>query len=441
MALEFKLPELGENIESGDVVSVLVAVGDTVSEGQSLLEIEAGKASMEIPSPAAGTITAVHVASGDTIEIGQLAFTIEEGEGAAAPAEEPAAAAEPEPEAPAEESAPKAEAPAAEAPAPASSAKEEPAPAPKAEPAPEPKAEPAPAPVSAEKAVSAAPNVRRLARELGVDIHQVEASTPNGRVSLEDVKLFAKISISTGGGARKSTSTGAMRVEKMSAIRKATMSHMTHCWTTIPHVTQHDMADITKLEELRKRFAPKAEAAGAKLTITAILLKVVASALKVFPNFNCSIDPEKAEIIYKDFYNIGIAVDTEKGLMVPVIQDADQKNMVDIAQDLGAIAKKARAGEISLADMQNGTFTITNLGGIGGSFFTPIVNSPEVAILGVGRAIMDPCIGKNELCAPRLRMPLSLSYDHRIIDGADGARFLRWIVEAIEEPMLISLEG
>jgi pyruvate dehydrogenase E2 component (dihydrolipoamide acetyltransferase) len=435
MALEFKLPELGENIESGDVVSVLVAVGDTVSEGQSLLEIEAGKASMEIPSPAAGTITAVHVASGDTIEIGQLAFTIEEGEGATAPAEEAAPAAEPEPEAPVEESAPKAEALAAEAPAPAPPAKEEPAPAPKAE------QKPAPAPVSAEKAVSAAPNVRRLARELGVDIHQVEASTPNGRVSLEDVKLFAKSSISTGGGARKSTSTGAMRVEKMSAIRKATMNHMTHCWTTIPHVTQHDMADITKLEELRKRFAPKAEAAGAKLTITAILLKVVASALKVFPNFNCSIDPEKAEIIYKDFYNIGIAVDTEKGLMVPVIQDADQKNMVDIAQDLGAIAKKARAGEISLADMQNGTFTITNLGGIGGSFFTPIVNSPEVAILGVGRAIMDPCIGKNELCAPRLRMPLSLSYDHRIIDGADGARFLRWIVEAIEEPILISLEG
>ena len=177
------------------------------------------------------------------------------------------------------------------------------------------------------------------------------------------------------------------------------------------------------------------------MTVTAILMKVVASALKVFPNFNCSIDPEKGEIIYKDFYNLGIAVDTEKGLMVPVIRDADQKNMVDIAVDLGEIAKKARAGKIGLSDMQGGTFTITNLGGIGGTFFTPIVNSPEVAILGVGRAVMDPCIGKNDLCAPRLRMPLSLSYDHRIIDGADGARFLRWIVEAIEEPMLISLEG
>jgi pyruvate dehydrogenase E2 component (dihydrolipoamide acetyltransferase) len=429
MALEFKLPELGENIEGGDVVNILVAVGDAVTEGQSLLEIEAGKASMEIPSPATGTISAVHVAQGDTINVGQLAFTIEAGEAVAAPAPATAPSPEPAPAVPVVEKAP--------APAPA------PVPAPKAaKPAPAPAPSPAPAPASPVKAVSAAPNVRRLARELGVDIHEVEPAEPGARISLEDVKNFAKAGLAGGGGKlRKASAQGAVRVEKMSAIRKATMQHMTHCWTTIPHVTQHDMADITKLEELRKRFAPKAEAAGAKLTVTAILTKVVASALKVFPNFNCSIDPEKAEIIYKNFYNIGIAVDTEKGLMVPVIPDADKKNMVDIAVDLGEIAKKARAGAITLADMQGGTFTITNLGGIGGSFFTPIVNSPEVAILGVGRAIMDPCIGKNELCAPRLRMPLSLSYDHRIIDGADGARFLRWIVEAIEEPMLISLEG
>jgi pyruvate dehydrogenase E2 component (dihydrolipoamide acetyltransferase) len=428
MAFEFKLPELGENIASGDVVNVLVAAGDTVTEGQSLLEIEAGKASMEIPSPAAGTITAVHVKQGDTVEVGQLAFTIEAGGAAAASA--PAAAVEDKP-------APAPKAPAAEEPAP----KAEPAPAPKAVPVPKPEPTPAPAPAAADKAVSAAPNVRRLARELGVDIHQVEPTGAGGRISLEDVKNFARNSIA-GGGARKGGGVqGSTRVEKMSAIRKATMQHMAHCWTTIPHVTQHDMADITKLEQLRKRFAPKAEAVGAKLTVTAILVKVVAAALKVFPKFNCSIDPEKAEIIYKNFYNIGIAVDTEKGLMVPVIRDADGKSIIDIAEDLGGIAKKARAGQISLDDLKGGTFTITNLGGIGGSFFTPIVNSPEVAILGVGKAIMDPCIGKNELCAPRLRMPLSLSYDHRIIDGADGARFLRWIVDAIEEPILISLEG
>lgn len=433
MALEFKLPELGENIEGGDVVGVLVAAGDAVSEGQSILEIEAGKASMEIPSPVSGTVKAVHVAQGDSVKIGQLVFTIEEGEGASASASTEAAADKPadeptpDPEpAPAVEEAPKAEA----APAPAA-----PAPAPKKEPA------PAPSPAPAAKAVSAAPNVRRLARELGVDIHNVEPTGAGGRISLEDVKNYAKSSISSGGGSKGGGVQGSTRVEKMSAIRKATMNHMTHCWTTIPHVTQHDMADITKLEQLRKRFAPKAEAVGAKLTVTAILVKVVAAALKVFPKFNCSIDPEKAEIIYKNFYNIGIAVDTEKGLMVPVIRGVDGKSIIDIAEDLGAIAAKARAGQIGLDDMQGGTFTVTNLGGIGGSFFTPIVNSPEVAILGVGRAIMDPCIGKNELCAPRLRMPLSLSYDHRIIDGADGARFLRWIVDAIEEPILISLEG
>jgi len=369
MALEFKLPELGENIEGGDVVSVLVEVGDAVSEGQSILEIEAGKASMEIPSPASGTVSAVHVSQGDSIEIGQLVVTIEEGGTEAKPSE----------------SAPAEEKPAEEKPAPADEPEQEPAPAEETTPEPAPVAEEAPkpapapepaAPAPAEKAVSAAPNVRRLARELGVDIHAVTPSSSNGRISMEDVKQYAKAGLSGGSVVRKPGSTGGTRVEKMSAIRKATMNHMAHCWATIPHVTQHDMADITKLEQLRKRFAPKAEAAGAKLTVTAILVKVVAAALKVFPNFNCSIDPEKAEIIYKDFYNIGIAVDTDKGLMVPVIQDAEQKNMVDIAQDLGGIAQKARAGQITLEDMQNGTFTITNLGGIGGSFFTPIVNAP-----------------------------------------------------------------
>lgn len=427
MAIEFKLPELGENIESGDVVNVLVEVGDSVTEGQSILEIEAGKASMEIPSPTTGTISAVHIVQGETVSVGQLAFTLEPGGGA-----EAAQAVVPEVEEP---------------PLPVSNDAVL-APAPTVEV--EPNAEvievqpveqtPAETPVVEKKApVSAAPNVRRLARELGVDIHEVECPS-GGRISLEDVKGHARKCIETGGSPRGSVS-GDVRVEKMNTIRKATMEHMSHCWKTIPHVTQHDMADITKLEQLRKRFAPKAEAVGAKLTVTAVLVKVVAAALKVFPKFNCSIDSEKAEILYKEFYNIGIAVDTERGLMVPVIRGADQKNMVEIAEDLGGIATKAREGRISLDDLSGGTFTITNLGGIGGSFFTPIVNAPEVAILGVGKAIMDPCIGKNELCAPRLRMPLSLSYDHRIIDGADGARFLRWIVEAIEEPMLISLEG
>jgi pyruvate dehydrogenase E2 component (dihydrolipoamide acetyltransferase) len=411
--IEFKLPDLGENIESGDVISVLVSAGDSVTEGQSLLEIEAGKASMEIPSPATGKVTAVHVAQGDTVSVGQLAFTIEAVGGvapAAAPAPAPAAAPAPAPEPSREPEQPVVVAP----------------------PPPPPAPEPVHQKPVASKAVSAAPNVRRLARELGVDIHSVTPSTEGGRISLEDVKHFAKSTLSTGGGGSRPSIQGATRVEKMSAIRKATMNHMVHCWATIPHVTQQDWADITHIDTLRKQFAKKAEAHGAKLTVTAILVKVVASALKAFPNFNCSIDPEKAEIIYKDFYNIGIAVDTDKGLMVPVIRDADQKNMIELAMDLGGIAAKAREGNIAPSDLQGGTFTITNLGGIGGTFFTPIVNSPEVAILGVGRAVKQD---------GRLMMPLSLSYDHRIIDGADGARFIRWIVEALEEPLLLSLEG
>ncbi len=407
--IEFKLPDLGENIESGDVINVLVAEGDSVTEGQSLLEIEAGKASMEIPSPATGTVSAIHVAQGDTISVGQLVFTIEGSAAAAAPAPKPAPA------------------PAA---APAAPTREPEQPVVVAPPPPPPAPEPA-KPVKPANAVSAAPNVRRLARELGVDIHQVAPSVTGGRISMEDVKHFAKSSLENGGGAGSRPSVqGASRVEKMSGIRKATMNHMTHCWTTIPHVTQQDWADITHIDELRKKFAKKAEAEGAKLTVTAILVKVVASALKAFPNFNCSIDADAAEIIYKDFYNIGIAVDTPKGLMVPVIRDADQKNMIELAKDLGGIAAKAREGRIALADLQGGTFTITNLGGIGGTFFTPIINAPEVAILGVGRAVQQD--GK-------LMMPLSLSYDHRIIDGADGARFIRWIVEALEEPLLLAL--
>ncbi|MDF7825750.1 2-oxo acid dehydrogenase subunit E2 [Pontiellaceae bacterium B12227] len=415
--VEFKLPDLGENIESGDIISILVAEGDTVTKEQPLLEIEAGKANMEIPSPAAGTISSVHVAQGDTVSVGQLAFTIEAtGDVAAAPAPKP----EPAPEA--------APAPAA---APASREPQQPVVvAPPPPPAPEPVKQVRPA-----NAVSAAPNVRRLARELGVDIHQVKPSREGGRISMEDVKNHAKGTIERGGGgsvASRPSVQGATRVEKMSGIRKATMNHMTHCWTTIPHVTQQDWADITHIDELRKKFAKKAEVHGAKLTVTAILVKVVASALKAFPNFNCSIDADAAEIIYKDFYNIGIAVDTDKGLMVPVIRDADQKNMIELAQDLGGIAAKAREGKIGLEDLKGGTFTISNLGGIGGTFFTPIINSPEVAILGVGRAVKQD---------GRMMMPLSLSYDHRIIDGADGARFIRWIVEALEEPLLLALEG
>jgi len=420
MAVEFKLPELGENIESGDITNLLVAVGDTVAKGQSVLEIEAGKATMEIPAPADGKISALHVATGDTVEVGQLVLEIEDGgqktEGSG---QKPEPAPEPEPVV-------------EEEPKPEPVVEEEPEPVVEEKPAPESRIPNPESPQLAKPAVSAAPSVRRLARELGVDIHRVPATGPAGYITAEDVKTFAKQSL------EGAPSTGATRVEKMNAVRKATMKHMSHCWATIPHVTQHDTADITKLEELRKRFAPNAEAAGAKLTMTAILIKVIASALKKHPKFNCSIDPEKGEIIYKDFYNIGIAMDTPKGLLVPVIRDGDKKNMVDLALELKELAQKARDGKIAPAELKGGTFTFTNLGIIGGSFFTPIVNSPEVAILGTGRACWESCPDGGE---KKFKLPLSLSYDHRIIDGADGARFLKWIIDAIEEPLLLSLEG
>lgn len=410
--MEFKLPDLGENIESGEIVNVLVAVGDSIAEGQSVLEIEAGKATMEIPSPVSGTVSALSVAAGDTVAIGQLVMEFETGgqksEGKPVPVPEPVV----------EEKAPE-------------PVVEEPEPAPSTPDLRPPTSKPA-----VELPVSAAPNVRRLARELGVDVHQVPATGPNGYVTAEDVKGFTKTNLRTKSAAWAGDS--GERTEKMSAVRKATMKHMEHCWATIPHVTQHDVADITKLEELRKRYAPRAEAAGAKLTMTAILIKVIASALKVHPKFNCTIDPDKAEIVYKNYYNIGIAMDTPKGLLVPVVKDGDKKNFIELAQELGALADKAREGKIQAGDLKGGTFTFTNLGGIGGSFFTPIVNSPEVAILGTGRAKWEPGIEDGK---KHFRLPLSLSYDHRIIDGADGARFLKWIVEAIEEPMLLSLEG
>jgi pyruvate dehydrogenase E2 component (dihydrolipoamide acetyltransferase) len=461
--MEFKLPDLGENIESGDVTQVLVAVGDTVSEGQSVLEIEAGKATMEIPSPAAGTVSALKVAQGDTVSVGQLVMELEEKAGSGK-AETPKPESKPEPvveektpepdlssealakeEPVVEKKAPEPvveEKPAA-APAPVAEAKPEPAPVPETrnskletpQPA-QPVSDLRPPTSEAVKplAVSASPSVRRLARELGVDIHQIPPTGPAGYITQDDVKEYAKRTLSQGG----IPVAGPTRVEKMSGVRKATLKHMTHCWTTIPHVTQHDTADITKLELLRKQYAPRAEAAGAKLTMTAIIIKVIASALKKHPKFNCSINPEKSEIIYKDYYNIGIAMDTPKGLLVPVITAGDKKNIVELALELKALAERAREGKLSVTDLKGGTFTFTNLGIIGGSFFTPIVNSPEVAILGSGRAHWESCPDGGE---KRFKLPLSLSYDHRIIDGADGARFLKWVIDAMEEPLLLSLEG
>ena len=226
----------------------------------------------------------------------------------------------------------------------------------------------------------------------------------------------------------------------MRGVRRKTAQHLAEAWNVIPHVTQQDKADITELEQLRARFAPKAEEAGGKMTVTAIALKVVASAIKVFPQFNASIDMAKEEIVYKQYINVGVAVDTDRGLLVPVIRDVDKKNIVELAAELTQLSKKARDKKLSPEEMEGGTFTITNLGGIGGTGFSPIVNHPEVAILGLSRSSMEP-VWINRKFEARLVLPLSLSYDHRLIDGADAARFLRWIAEAFEQPFLLSVQG
>ncbi|MEX2670827.1 MAG: dihydrolipoamide acetyltransferase family protein [Phycisphaeraceae bacterium] len=433
MAVEFKLPDLGENVESADVLDVLVKPGDRVEKEQPVLEAETEKATMEIPSSVAGVVKEVNVSKGDTIKVGQLVLTLDEAEGdgkAEAPKkEEPKQEEKPaEPEKKAEKQEKPAEEPTRPTPtdvspdAPQTTVASAPPPAPKGDRLP----------------IAAAPSTRQFAREIGVDIHEVEGTEAGGRISIEDVKNHARSRAASGGGG---AATGPRSTrEPMSKVRKVTARHMAKAWATIPHVTIHDKADVTDIERMRQRFKKKAEQAGGKLTITAIFVKVVASALRSFPSVNASIDVESSEIEYKNFYNIGVAVDTPRGLVVPVIRDADEKSVFEIARELTEISGKARDGKLTLEDMSGGTFTITNLGSIGTGFFTPIVNHPEVGILGMGRALQEP-VFKDGQFVPRLLAPLSLSFDHRLVDGADGARFLRWIVDAAENPLLMSFEN
>jgi pyruvate dehydrogenase E2 component (dihydrolipoamide acetyltransferase) len=296
--------------------------------------------------------------------------------------------------------------------------------------------------------------VRRLAREIGVDINDVQGTGPEGRISEEDVKEHARRILSSVGTAlTRGTGQPAATVplpdfskwgeidrQPMSNIRRKTAEHLSHAWNTIPHVTQCDKADITPMEELRAKFRKQVEKAGGTLTVTAVLVKVLAAAVKQFPEFNASIDVANNAIIYKKYVNVGVAVDTEYGLLVPVIRNADEKNIEQLAVELHQLSEKARAKKLALEEMIGGGISISNLGGIGGTYFTPIVNWPEVAILGVSRGIIEP-VWKNDKFEPRQMLPLSLSYDHRVIDGANAMRFLRWVVEAIEQPFLLSLLG
>jgi pyruvate dehydrogenase E2 component (dihydrolipoamide acetyltransferase) len=425
-----------------------------------VLELETDKATIEVPSSADGRVIEVTVTVGQKVNVGQTILRLEHGAGAAAsatPATAPVAApAPPPPTAPAPEPARPSTSVVPAAPVVVERMPAEPrgskvvdisrAVRPPSEPA-EPILPSAPA----------APSVRRLARELGVDIHDVSGTGPGGRISIEDVKAHAKRLI-TGAQAAAATRAhgaalpaeplpdfsrwGAVERQPLRAVRRKTAEHLTAAWLAIPHVTQHELADVTALEDLRKKYAKTVETAGGHLTFTAIATKIVAAALKAFPQFNAAIDLANDQLIYRKYVHIGIAVDTDRGLLVPVVRDADKKNIVQIAAEITQLSEKARARKISLDEMQGGCFSISNLGGIGGTFFTPLVNSPEVAILGISRAKMEPVYDKaTGAFVARLMLPLSLSYDHRVIDGADGARFLRWVAEAFEQPFLLTLQG
>ncbi|MGO9124903.1 MAG: dihydrolipoyllysine-residue acetyltransferase [Terriglobales bacterium] len=448
---EFKLPELGENIDQGELVRLMISPGARVSEGQPVMELETDKAVVEVPSSVTGIVKDVLVKQGEKVKVGQIIFTLEGG--AAPPAEKPK-------HAPVEHLSGQHAARLAFQAAIQAEGKTEEQALPPDKPYPAPPAFTMPAQLSKVaganqgEPVPAAPHVRRLARELGIDIHAVKGSGPAGRISKDDVKNYSKSLLASATAAAQAPHGTQLaqpdlpdfakwgKIERVSirGVRRKTAEHLWQAWTTIPHVTQQDHADITELEQLRARFAPKAQEAGGKMTVTAIALKVCASALKIFPQFNASIDMAKEEIVYKQYINIGVAVDTDRGLLVPVIRDVDKKNIVELATELTQLSVKAREKKLSAEEMQGGTFTITNLGGIGGTGFSPIVNHPEVAILGLSRSSMAP-VWLNGKFEPRLVLPLSLSYDHRLIDGADAARFLRWIAEAFEQPFLLSVQG
>ncbi|NOT27524.1 MAG: branched-chain alpha-keto acid dehydrogenase subunit E2 [Acidobacteria bacterium] len=442
---EFKVPELGESVTGGDVTRVLIKVGDVVSRDQPVLELETDKATIEVPSSVAGTVTEIRVKQGDKIKVGAVVFVADDAgapaaasaESPKAPAAAPAAAPQPaEPPAKAEQSTKVVSMPARQAQEPQKAAKVE-------------AAEPPKPRSPRQSAAPAAPSVRRLAREIGVDIDAVQGSGSEGRISEEDVKEHARRLLTEAPVARAGAASpgvplpdferwGVVDRQPMSNIRRTTSERLSHAWNTIPHVTQFDKADITAMEELRKKYREQVNKAGGNLTVTAMLVKVLATAVKQFPQFNSSLDPTTQEIVFKKYVNVGVAVDTDRGLLVPVVRDADKKNITQIAIDVHQSAEKARSKKLTLDDMSGGGITISNLGGIGGTYFTPIVNWPEVAILGVSRGIVEP-VWRNDKFEPRQLLPLSLSYDHRVIDGADAMRFLRWVVEAIEQPFLLSL--
>jgi pyruvate dehydrogenase E2 component (dihydrolipoamide acetyltransferase) len=445
MAREFKLPDLGEGIHEGEIIKVLVSEGDEVKEDQPILEVETDKATVEIPSPYAGTVTEIRVARGDLVNVGDVLLVFSDVEGA-----EKVAA--PKDEAPPEEEKPKPE--------------EEP---------PEAKKPAEPAPERREGPVPASPATRRLARELGVDLRQVPGSGPGGRVSSEDVRQFAergkeevekKKEAAPPPEERRPAAPAEVSPLRPSAVpvpplpdfgkwgevervplrsvRRSTAKHMALAWSQIPHVSHQDIADVTELEAFRQKYKAQVAEQGGSLTLTIFVMKAAVAALKAHPRFNASLDADTEEIVLKKYYHLGIAVDTERGLLVPVVRDVDRKSMTELSAELKELVQRTRSGEVSLEELQGGTFTITNPGPLGGTAFAPIVNYPEVAILGMAQAQWQPVVrgkGDEAEILPRFLLPLILSFDHRVVDGADAARFVSLIIDILEDPdkLLVSV--
>ena len=448
MKHEIRVPAVSEGVTEGTVVNITVAVGDSVEVEQTLLELETDKAVVEVPSSHAGKITEVLVAEGDRVAIGAVIMVLESSGG------------DEEVEAPEidNEDIP---APVVEAEPVSTVVTEQAEPAELQDSSTPPRDEPQVDLTTVRRndlVAPAAPSVRRLARDLGVDIYQVQGTGPGGRISEDDVRNFVREAMQriTGGGPVPSmvgefpglhaqrplpdfSRWGAIRREPLSRVRELTADSMGYAWSTIPMVTQYDNAQITEIEAFRQKTNQRASAEN-RLTMTAIMVKVCAAALKAFPGVNSSLDLANNELVLKDYVHIGVAVDTPGGLLVPVIRDADQKGIERLATELNGLAEKTRERKVSPADMEGGTFTISNLGGVGGTSFTPIVYAPQVAILGISSAAMQPVWDGNQF-VPQLIMPLSLTYDHRVVDGADGARFLRWICEALENPLNLVMKG
>lgn len=440
---EFKLPDLGEGIHEGQIVNVLVKEGETIEEYAPMLEVETDKAAVEIPSPKSGKVTKINVAAGQMVKVGDVMLTIDTGAGGdAAPAKQ-----EEKQEAKAAQEAP--------------AAREQAAPQPAAQSASSAASQngggaatmaPPAAPVRrGDGPVPAAPVVRKLARELGVDINQVNGTGANGRVMKEDVERFslghrgaaAPAAAAAGGDGGffvpsedlpDFTQYGQVRREPVTQIRKAIARQMTKSWLGVPRVTHGEEVDITDVERNRKQYNSKLQEGDAKLSVTAIVMKAVAVALQKYPAFNSSFDSNANEIIYKDFINLGVAVDGPRGLVVPVIKNCESKSLPQIATDLIAMAEKVRDNKVEIADMRGGSFTVTNVGALGGTFATPMVNAPEVAILGMAKASLKPTVFEGQI-VPRFILPLFMSFDHRVIDGADAARFCSDLKDMLENPL------